>query len=108
FPAPMVRELSASHPSAVVKLGSQPSGAGLTARAADKNAKQANTARLLSNIVLLLVIVNSFRCSKVVNSPSRNSLLVHNHFGCRLTHLELRVYFLNLCSLFFHLGREPL
>src|SRR4029453_11947040 len=43
-----------------------------------------------------------------VNSPSRNSLLVHNHLGRRLTHLDLGVYFLDLCSLFFHLGREPL
>ena len=35
-------------------------------------------------------------------------MFVHNHFGCRLTHLDLSVYFLDLCSLFLHLGREPL
>src|SRR5437773_8631992 len=56
FPAPVVREPSALHPSAVVKFGSQPSGGGLIARAADKSAKHANTARIPSNIVLLLAI----------------------------------------------------
>ena len=35
-------------------------------------------------------------------------MFVHDHFGRRLTHLELGVYFLDLRSLLFHLGREPL
>src|SRR5215475_16055864 len=51
FPAPVVRRLSASHPSAVVKLGKHPSGAGLTARAPGKSARQANTGRMVINIV---------------------------------------------------------
>src|SRR5436309_13433727 len=56
FPAPVVRELSASHPPAVVKLGKHPSGAGLTARAPGKSAKQANTAMMVINIVLRFFI----------------------------------------------------
>src|SRR5213079_960904 len=56
FPAPMLREASASHPSAVVKLGKHPSGAGLTACALGKGARQANTGRMASNIVLRFFI----------------------------------------------------
>src|SRR5206468_10641030 len=52
FPAPVVRKLSASHPSAVVKFGKHPTGAGLTARALGKNAKKASTGRMAINTVL--------------------------------------------------------
>src|SRR6266481_6165083 len=52
FPAPVVRELSASQPSAVVKLGKHGSGGGLSCPCAPgKNAKQANTGRIATNIV---------------------------------------------------------
>src|SRR6266496_5763661 len=56
FPAPVVRRLSASHPSAVVKLGKHPSGAGLTARAPGKSAKQANRGRMATTIVIRFFI----------------------------------------------------
>jgi len=51
-----VRRLSASQPSAVVKLGKHPSGAGVTARAPGKSAKQVNTGRMAINIVLRFFI----------------------------------------------------
>src|SRR5262249_58401599 len=63
FPAPVVRELSASHPSAVVKLGKHPSGVGLTACAPGQRAKQANTGRIATNIVLrFFIFLISLRC----------------------------------------------
>src|SRR5439155_6753632 len=40
--------------------------------------------------------------------PSRSSLLVHNHFGRRLTRLNLGVHSLDLRSLLFELGRKHL
>jgi hypothetical protein len=45
-----------------VKLGKHPSGAGLTARAPGKNAKQVNTGRMAINIVFWFFIFLVFRC----------------------------------------------
>src|SRR5437667_6007635 len=63
FPKPVLRKLRAPHPSAVVKFGKHPSGAGLTARAPGKSAKQANTGSIAITIVLrCFIFLSSFCC----------------------------------------------
>src|SRR5262249_30668016 len=67
FPAPVVRRLSASHPSEVVKLEKHPSGGGLSCPCAPgKNANQVNTGRMAINTVLrFFIFLFSFRCLAV-------------------------------------------
>src|SRR5439155_12300400 len=112
FPAPVVRRLSASHPSTVVKLGKHPSGAGLTARAPGKSAKQAISSRMAINIFLrffiffnFLFVVNSFKvCSQSLWPPAYSFRV-----GCSLYGFARSALSTGLCaSLFVAVAAWPL
>jgi hypothetical protein len=56
LPAPVVRNLRAFWPSAVVKFGYPPSGGGLTACAISQSAKQANARGVKRSVVIWILI----------------------------------------------------